>query len=120
MKVNGYYSLKLDEIHIESRVRWCPSTNEFVGTCDLHKNKIESYKFDKYLNLEEIKTCLEKGEIHKCGECLVISLLKVDDPKSTVEPICLITICDKKIDETLKNAFKYVYQYFFISIFIIY
>jgi hypothetical protein len=34
------------------RVRWSPSTNEFVGTCDQHKNKITSYKFEVFLNLE--------------------------------------------------------------------
>jgi hypothetical protein len=37
------------------RVRWSPSTNEFVGTYDQHKNKITSYKFEVFLNLEEIK-----------------------------------------------------------------
>ena len=41
--------------------------------------------FKNKYNLEELKTCLDKGEIHKCDECLVISLLRVDDPKSTVD-----------------------------------
>ena len=90
------------------RVRWSPSTNEFVGTYDQHKNKITSYKFEVFLNLEEIKSGFEKGEIHKCSECLVISLMKFEDPNSRVEPICLITICDKYIYETIKNVFKFV------------
>jgi hypothetical protein len=42
------------------RVRWSPSTNEFVGTYDQHKNKITSYKFEVFLNLEEMNKALKK------------------------------------------------------------
>ena len=38
-------------------------------------------------------------------EFTVISLMKFEDPNSRVEPICLITICDKNIYETIKNVF---------------
>jgi hypothetical protein len=38
------------------RVRWSPSTNEFVGTNDQHKNKITSYKFEVFLNSNRLKT----------------------------------------------------------------
>ena len=52
LKGDGLYSLKLDELHIESRIRWSSSTNEFIGTCFNHKDKISSYKFTSFLSLE--------------------------------------------------------------------
>ena len=56
---NIYESTHISCIYIYNaymyRVRWSPSTNEFVGTYDQHKNKITSYKFEVFLNLEEIK-----------------------------------------------------------------
>ncbi len=84
----------------------------FVGTCHNHKQNVTTYKFNNFLNLEEIKHALEKGEIHKCSECLVLSLLKINDINSTVEPICLMPLCEKNIGETLKNSFIFIYQYF--------
>jgi hypothetical protein len=56
-------------------------TNEFIGTCFNHKDKLLSYKFKSFLNLEAIKSALDNSEKHKCNECLVFSILRLDAEK---------------------------------------
>jgi hypothetical protein len=55
--VHNFYSLKLDEIIIEQRIRWNPENNEFIGTCYKHKDSIDysNYVFLNRFNILEIK-----------------------------------------------------------------
>lgn len=48
-----FCSIKIDEIAISPKIRWCPRTNEILGFCFNHKYKIKS-KF-KYKTIHIIK-----------------------------------------------------------------
>jgi hypothetical protein len=66
-----FYSLKMDELACDDRIRWCPVTNQILGTCWPHKGQCSSYLFDSWMNLSEIKSALTAGKIHKPKEALV-------------------------------------------------
>ncbi len=66
-----FYSVKMDELACDDRIRWCPVTNQILGTCWPHKDECTSYTFDTWMNLSEIKTTLANGRIHKPKEALV-------------------------------------------------
>ena len=89
----SFYSIKLDEIAISPRVRWCPETNQIIGTCYNHKHEVENYEFLNWLNLEEIKSKLEQDKIHIAKECLVISITNLTSNDHTPKPIICIPIC---------------------------
>lgn len=76
--VNGYYSIKLDEIATTPRLRWCPKTNEFVWLCFNHKEKIENIKFDDIFNLFSISRLYQNNEIHLAKEVLCVMICKID------------------------------------------
>jgi hypothetical protein len=38
----GYYCMKIDEIAINPRIRWCATTNELIGVCQEHSKCISS------------------------------------------------------------------------------
>lgn len=91
----SFYSLKMDEIVIDERVRWNPKNNEIIGTCWQHKNEVISYSFNSWLNLKEIKQALDKGAIHTCKEALVVTLCKLNTENIITRPILVVPLCCK-------------------------
>ena len=71
--VKDFISIKMDEIIITDRVRWCSRTNQILGLCYKHKEAINNHKFTNWLTLSDIKDKLENNLIHKSKECLVIA-----------------------------------------------
>ena len=51
-------------------------------------------------------------QIHKCKECLVISILNINRKKAIVEPFLLLPICDKSTNLTIHNRFRHVHDIF--------
>ena len=72
---SGFFSLKMDEIAINPELRYCNEDNEFKGSCHNHKNKIDNYKFNNWIDLNIIKDALVSQEIHLAKECLIVNYL---------------------------------------------
>lgn len=56
-----------DEIATEKHLRWDDKTDHFLGVCREHGHRA-SLVFNGEDDLEEVFTCLEKGEVHYAGE----------------------------------------------------
>jgi hypothetical protein len=61
LKEKHFLSIKMDELVIVPRIKWCCHTNEIVGTCFNHRDGLEDYKLESYLNLDDMKEALDKG-----------------------------------------------------------
>jgi hypothetical protein len=59
--------LMFDEVKVEERVRWEPSTNRFLGVCREH-SKPFSLEFCSIKDLEQLEEGLERNEVHRASE----------------------------------------------------
>jgi hypothetical protein len=92
----GFFSLKLDEISINSRIRWSQDTNEMIGLCYNHKAFVKNYQFETWLSLNEVIAQLSSQKIHLAKEALFISICKVSNTPNIPYPIAIIPICSAR------------------------
>ncbi|KAJ6591766.1 hypothetical protein DFH09DRAFT_1073628 [Mycena vulgaris] len=87
--------LMYDEIATEKRVRWDPKTNNFLGVCREHGNKV-SLQFNGEQDLEELFRAKEEDKVHFAGEVIVIvfAQLSISDknlPQATIAALGILS-----------------------------
>ena len=91
-KAKGMFTIKMDELAITNRARWCNKTNDIVGFCYNHGHTLD-YKFDSWSTLQDLKEKKNSGEIHLATEALFIALSDISI-SSTPKPVLILPICD--------------------------
>lgn len=108
----GLYSLKMDEIALNPRIRWSPYTNEIVGFCYNHKDNVGSFQFINHLILNDVKKKFLDQKIHLAKDALCIAINKIDSNDTLIKPILLIPLCGKTFEllpfvvKTIIDMFK--------------
>ncbi|KAJ7104685.1 hypothetical protein C8R44DRAFT_746366 [Mycena epipterygia] len=89
--------LMYDEIATERRVRWDPKTNNFLGVCRQHANKV-SLQFNGEGDLEELFRAKEEGKVHFAGEATVaaIGMLSDETRLYAARPVMISGDCKKE------------------------
>ncbi|KAJ7434946.1 hypothetical protein FB451DRAFT_1465917 [Mycena latifolia] len=89
--------LMYDEIATEKRVRWDPKTNNFLGVCREHANKV-SLQFNGEQDLEELFRAKEEGKVHFAGEATVaaIGMLSDETRLYAARPVLISGDCKKE------------------------
>lgn len=108
-QVNGFYSIKMDELAIKPRCRYYKQKNEVVGTCINHKSTLKSLKINEIIVLS-IYDGLVAGDIHLAKECLVISIANVSNLSSSPKPVALFPICSHSNEVHSSSAlFRFIW-----------
>jgi hypothetical protein len=108
----GFFSIKLDEIAISQRIRWCPETNEFIGLCYNHKEALYTFQFHDLLNVNDLHDNLKDGNIHAAKEALVICILRLGSEDRVPKPILCLPICSHSTTTYVKEAIQIILEYF--------
>ncbi|KAJ7834825.1 hypothetical protein B0H13DRAFT_2240173 [Mycena leptocephala] len=98
--------LMFDEIATEKRIRWDPKTNNFLGVCREHANKV-SLQFNSEQDLEELFRKKAAGEVHFAGEATVAAIGMLDDHTRlyAARPVLISGDCKKESGiEHLRNV----------------
>ncbi|KAG6834094.1 hypothetical protein H0H93_011987, partial [Arthromyces matolae] len=67
--------LMLDEIATERRFRWDNRTNNFLGVCREHSERV-ALQFTTEQDLEELFRCQDEGDIHAAAEATIGALAR--------------------------------------------
>ncbi|KAJ7198077.1 hypothetical protein GGX14DRAFT_374467, partial [Mycena pura] len=89
--------LMFDEIATERRARWDPKTNNFLGVCREHANKV-SLQFNSDQDLEELFRAKEEDKVHFAGEATVAAIGMLTDERRlyAARPILISGDCKKE------------------------
>jgi len=107
----GFYSIKIDEVHIVPSIVHDPRTNEFTGICETHKDNVP-IKFDNLMDLEELADALEKNEVHYAKEALFVSISQLGKKDATPKPILIVPICTHSTGSFQEKAYKSIVKNF--------
>ncbi|KAJ7255087.1 hypothetical protein B0H12DRAFT_1233167 [Mycena haematopus] len=98
--------LMYDEIATERRIRWDSKTNNFLGVCREHGNKV-SLQFNSERDLDELFQAKEEGKVHFAGEATVaaIGMLSDETRLYAARPVLISSDCKKESGvEHLQNV----------------
>ena len=97
--VNGFYAIKMDEFGINQKARWSPSNNEIIGFCFNHCSCVGSWKFNNWLNLEDIKRKFLNRQIHLAKEALFITIGQITVSDVVPKPILVVPVCSHTLPQ---------------------
>ena len=108
---DAFYSIKMDEIALMPRARWSPDNNEITGFCFNHKHEVNSFIFETYLSVNEIKKKFVDNKIHLAKEALCITILQLSSSDSVPKPVYIVPTCSKTL-QMLETIVKSVVENF--------
>ena len=87
------WSVKVDEVATEKRLRYKTETNEIYGLCATHSKK-ENVTFTNIRVAEQLERCLEEETHHLATESCIFSLSSMGDTEYHAIPFLSFPICN--------------------------
>ena len=103
------WSVKVDEVATEKRLRYKTETNEIYGLCATHSKK-ENVTFTNIHVVEQLERCLEEETLHLATESCIFSLSSMSDTDYHAIPFLSFPICNHDTQSQQKSIFESIFH----------